>query len=585
MPPSFTHWNRFEPSPHGALLEEALQARLHDPLWLLGRQWQTGEFQGEDAGSPVAARLRSSTRALTAWHAGRPAPGSSATGARYDPGAQPLEALVQAETWRTKADGNLARIGEAARAALDWTRALRAVLIAEGAQAGDVDTVLERYRKLHPLDQPDPNELGELAEESRTWLVAASRRSFDGRSLAGELTEHFATRPPDTLPSDPAMPTGSEKPVAAAAHRWLMRWPKLLATPGAPAAWDEARLEYRFALATATGTDDVTVVAPDWEGGRLDWHAFDRDPGTTLTGASSTQAQKGDDVRVPVEATYPGMPLARWWAFEDASVALGAVDAGPDDLARLLLLDFALLYGNDFFLLPLTLPVGSLTTVDSLVVTDTFGIRTLIEPAHSHPSRPWTAWTLSDTADAAGVSPGPSGLLLVPTLADALTSEPLERIRLLRDEMADLVWAVERELRDQAALPVDRAERYAALRQGATQVPPTEGIARYRVESAVPDYWYPMAAEVGPDGTWLELNVLPDPDTGAVRPPLSQLLADGLRIFEEEVGRDGIELTRQFKRTRWSDRSTHVWLARRRRIGRGEGSSGLNFDRLHESAG
>jgi hypothetical protein len=584
MPPSFTHWNRFEPSPHGAPLEDALHARLHDPLWLLGRQWQTGEFRGEDAGSPVAARLRSTTRALTAWHAGRPTAGSSATGAPYDPIAQPLEAVVQAETWRTTANGNLAAIGEAARAALDWTRALRAVLEAEGVQASDVDAVVAGYRKLHPLDEPDPTELAELAAESQTWLLAAAQRSFDGRALAHELIQQFATEPPVTLPADPAMPSGTEQPVAAAAQRWLARWPTIVAAPAPPATWDEARLEYRFALGTATGKDDLTVLAPDWDGGRLDWHTFERDPGTTLTGGTSTAAQQRVDERLPVEATYPGMPLARWWAFENASVSLGSVDAGPDDLARLLLLDFALLYGNDFFLLPLTLPIGSLTTVDSLVVTDTFGIRTLVEPASNHPDRPWSAWTLSDAADATAAAAGTAGLLLVPALADALTSEPLERVRLLRDEMADLVWAVERELRDEAALPVDRAERYAARRRGATQPPPQEGIARYRIESAVPDYWYPMAAEVGPDGTWLELQVLPDVDTGALSPPRGQLLAGGLRIFEEEIGRDGVELTRQFKRARWSDRSTHVWLARRRGIGRGEGSSALVFDRLDEPA-
>ena len=32
-------------------MEEALAARLADPLWLLARQWQFGEFRGDDAGA------------------------------------------------------------------------------------------------------------------------------------------------------------------------------------------------------------------------------------------------------------------------------------------------------------------------------------------------------------------------------------------------------------------------------------------------------------------------------------------------------------------------------------------------------
>ena len=81
------------------------------------------------------------------------------------------------------------------------------------------------------------------------------------------------------------------------------------------------------------------------------------------------------------------MPNARWWEFEDETMDLGAADAGPSDVARLALLEFGLVYGNDFFAIPLQLPIGTLTRITSLVVTDTFGMRLEIEPAaqRSHP--------------------------------------------------------------------------------------------------------------------------------------------------------------------------------------------------------
>jgi hypothetical protein len=49
-------WTRLEPQSVTGDPLPGLEARVHDPLWLLGRQWQVGEFQGEDAGSPLGVR-------------------------------------------------------------------------------------------------------------------------------------------------------------------------------------------------------------------------------------------------------------------------------------------------------------------------------------------------------------------------------------------------------------------------------------------------------------------------------------------------------------------------------------------------
>ena len=57
------------------------------------------------------------------------------------------------------------------------------------------------------------------------------------------------------------------------------------------------------------------------------------------------------------------------------------MDCGPTDLACMLLVEFALAYGNDWFVIPIELDVGSLHRTRSLVVTDTFGVRTLIKPS------------------------------------------------------------------------------------------------------------------------------------------------------------------------------------------------------------
>ena len=42
---------------------------MRDPLWMLTRQWQMGEFRGDDAGSPIAAKVRVETTRLRKYQA------------------------------------------------------------------------------------------------------------------------------------------------------------------------------------------------------------------------------------------------------------------------------------------------------------------------------------------------------------------------------------------------------------------------------------------------------------------------------------------------------------------------------------
>ena len=55
--PSVTAYNRLEASPRTADFSRSLRAEVRDALWMLTRQWQFGEFQGEDAASPVTAQI------------------------------------------------------------------------------------------------------------------------------------------------------------------------------------------------------------------------------------------------------------------------------------------------------------------------------------------------------------------------------------------------------------------------------------------------------------------------------------------------------------------------------------------------
>jgi len=53
------------------------------------------------------------------------------------------------------------------------------------------------------------------------------------------------------------------------------------------------------------------------------------------------------------------MPAHRHWEIEDSLVSFAGIEAGSTDIVRMLLTDFALVYGDDWFVVPFAATVGS----------------------------------------------------------------------------------------------------------------------------------------------------------------------------------------------------------------------------------
>jgi hypothetical protein len=68
--PSITFWNRLEPRPRSNNFGPSLAAQVRDPAWFLCRQWQTGEFAGQDAGSPAFITMAATTSQMTSFSTG-----------------------------------------------------------------------------------------------------------------------------------------------------------------------------------------------------------------------------------------------------------------------------------------------------------------------------------------------------------------------------------------------------------------------------------------------------------------------------------------------------------------------------------
>ncbi|MFG2891308.1 hypothetical protein [Streptomyces sp. NPDC048248] len=559
--------SRFEPMPRDDGVGDAVAARVHDPLWMLGRQWQFGEFLGEDAGSVVQVEATADTHRVDGWR-----PATERAFRPYDPAKAPLERLVEEEPPVPGADPRL-RAAAGARFVRQLTdAALGANLPAFVARYGFSD------------EQPAPRGLSALLHRSLP----------DGVSLAAGL--RVLTGPDGSAAEAEAealgLDTASRAALAASAGEWLQWWEARVPAPAGeldggsgrhPAAWNENRLEYAFSV-RASGLGDTEFAAAEYMGGRLDWHSFDAVP-TTGPGPDAEPGElflRG----VPAPARFGGMPANRFWEMEDARIDIGSVDAAPHDLGRLMMVAFATSSSNDWMVVPARLPVGTLLRVRNFTVTDVFGGREELAPLAAD-SPDWNLFALADGRETTGASPW---FLLFPALSGSLEGAPVESVLLARDEMSNLAWAVEERVQDSSGRPLDRYDTWAA--RPVTALPPSL-LPRYRVDSEVPDHWYPLVPEQLEDHESIKLRLVPLVRRTAGEictvTPLGALLesvsasgqgADALWLHEEEVPRSGATVIRAHQRARWHDGSVHQWMARQKTSGTGEASSGLHFDRV-----
>jgi len=544
-------WQRLEGSGVSGDLNPGLEAQIADPLWMLARQWQTGEFTGEDASRPVEVRAQVGWQPLGEIRLGN----GVAQPLSLD--GEPLETRVESEPVRQ----GPARARLAAEAGLQLLRMARAST-----------ELRERLRAAWPLRLPNDDGLD---PRGRLELELLARRSLDGIALAQALDQGTAP--------DPG--------VAGVADAWRRLCAGLFTEPepggmAAAPAWDPERLEYRFDLGAPSLSGGTTLQTRGYPGGRLDWSAFDLDPAAPPTLAEGGGVQRIETVPVPLR--YAGMPAPRWWAFEDSAVYWGDIEGGPEDLARYLVAAFATIGADDWFLIPVDLPRGVLAQVRAIQVLDSFGrvhsvdATATLDQGRLGAARTWRWFELSgDPAPAAGAAPH---LLVPPVLPAHPEGDPLEEVLLMRDEVSNLAWAVERVIQGTAGRPVSRRREPLPPPPAA----PAPGVWGYQLATGMPPGFIPLVPvrisdQASPAMRLQRGRLATDEGTqgarGLILEPEQRLL-----IHEEEVPASGIRVTRRFQMCRGPDGSVHLWIGRQKRPGRQSSGAGLVHDILAPTA-
>ncbi len=613
---SITYWTRLEPRPRSQDFARGLAAEVADPLWFLSRQWQMGEYIGDDSGSIAHVEAKwSSTKVC------KLAPYSKANGNTdgsrkstssiqnvrlLGPDDLPMETAVEREKIRPSLKLRV-QLGQ------NFERMLR--------KAG-FNKYIAIFRSAYSLDPPQNDTIEKAVQ---TYFDFMKDRVMDGYKFKQELDTALA-REPAELPSSITVNQNDREAILSIAVGFHRGFNSVYTEP-APSeeeqdsdCWIRDRLEYKFAVSAPSFDDEgkeIVLAAPEYSEGSLDWYSFSLDTKTNSLGDEQQpppDAERRIDKQVaaflPANVTFKGMPNKRWWDFEDETINFGAVDADKRDIAKLIVMDFALVSGNDWFIIPLPVDTGSLVRVNSLIVTDVFGKRFLIRSADESTvtgtagGRGWSMFKLSTLLrSASNPFSRTSDFLYLPSSLGFLQEGPeIEKVNFIRDEMANMVWAIEQLYENELGEPASGYELNIASKQSTisssmnagTEEPATTNL-KYILQTNVPRNWIPFLpvhipgsiravdlqlaqmVEHGEDDSQAITTI--EPKTNLLHHKENEIY----RIKEEEVPRAGIFVSRSYQRARWVDGNTYIWVGRRKSVGRGEGSSGLSFDVLEEN--
>ena len=676
---------------------EAMRLRVHDPLWMLARQWQMGEFRGNNTGTAMSVRCI----------------------VRYeDCSSDPIEPVTEQINPRIDF---LAKI-ESAVHFLDLMR----------SSGLNVKEHLPGLIQSFPIDWNAlddslvlPDAVTSQQEHLLNRHLQNYARAYRGKIFDGEALYNHLVQGQSFL-------KGDSEEAETKFKAWFQKKYKPVSSDSQ--SWQEADLCYTV----ETNVAGKQFTGDRYQGGRLSWYTFDYNdnpgdksfgvflknngpqklqvlkkikellniglkeakdfidsapvilkegmteaeakaiqselialgadveltsqkpaqmqiPAQTQTieikpgGTEETIMRKEEVLCLPTPASFAAAPNKRLWQMEDRNVFMGNSVEEPSE-ANSVVMRFATMYSNDWMLFPLKTEIGQYITIERIDVIDSFGQRHTMsgdcragnKEQLGEYEEQWQVFVNSTVGDAKRTAI--NGLYYAQQLAATIEGKPVEEIKILRDEIANMVWGVENIVSDGCGGTLD-ANLYATQLEtivnernkagepvrepdtivfGQDSAPQVEKAASnqaprakfsYSLQSSVPFNWIPfipqrLATEdtkkspffMGGREIILRRGKMPchifngnkfdlhavRPKSSIMRPVVTRdkngnvLKEEPMVIHEEAVQATGIRLTKNYQRARWIGGKTYQWLGVHKRQSRTEASSGLVFDKLKE---
>jgi len=591
---SFRLWNRIEGSTRTPNMEESLKAELYDPLWMLARQWQFGEFEANDCGTAAKVLLSYKESAIKSINvAGKSQP--------FDFSKKPPETVV-----------------ERAKPLLDYKARLQAahqffnIISKILTQAGDLHRLKRLFYRSNPLkpmaksqEKKHRNAGNECLQQ---FFQATNNNAVDGQQLYQVFKTYVSLSEKKQAQHKVAEPRllriislfikrSGHHDEAKLTQKIIMQFIRFYEhlhgeEQSESDAWQSSRMEYQFSCHLS---DQRQLTVDEYFNGDLDWYHFD------ITQAQVNETRQVEKVKeyIPSQLEYAGMPSSRWWEIEDGQVDLVNIDASNVDLTKLIVSEFALMYSNDWMIAPLDVRLGTYIQLSGIIVVDVFGELNYVDVQKSadvdseNEPLDWNMFGLSN-----GEHQTEQGLLLFPSLQGAQESEPLEQVQMARDEAANMVWALEQKVSDDLGGAKEGKQACLELHQqlGIKEKLNSDQGLEYVLATSVPEHWIPFVPVKASQQEHREMKLqrasMPRVYNGNVDKvrPQSSLLRHGIAennqqtqpfyLHEEEVPTKGITVSRSEQRIRWFNGATINWQGFRKEAGIGPCASSLQFDSL-----
>lgn len=611
----FMSWNRLEGRPRHEDFSDSVAMSIHDPLWMLARQWQFGELKAEDMGSAILSKMVFESKKLS-HHAQRSEEGGFK---EYPLETIPLEIMIEKLTPRMT-------VMQQAEMGKQLLRILQKSHLGAGGASQNFELtksqLIQSYAFVLPSQptindwQTRPKDIEILANsKSRRVMAALSGRAVNGWKAYSEIIQNLTVfgSTIDNLSGD--IPT-----MLAEYVDWVndtYQLPEL-------SNWRSASLDYGHKVAMLSdgghNLHDV-MVAKEYDSGRVDWYSYDRDTASRsdipVSSTNPAVLVTSNTVSViPTPAHFKGMPKKRLWELEDAEIDFAHLDVDRTEIIKQIVAEYSLVYSNDWFVLPYSFELNSFNRLKGMVVTDVFGQHTLLQSStmnsplvDPNTQSEWTRWgfmcndRIVEGSELPNIAPGSSkddSIWIAPALTSTHQSEPVEETYFIRDEIDNRVWAVEARVFSEALgsregkLVAEEISEFLSPIAVEVDIAPYYAELVFKLGDTVPENWIPFIPVQREDGRSIVLQRAALPrhilsGQAHIRPKTS-LLREGISdsdvqqapffLNEEEIPRSGLLVTDEYQRTRWHGGRTFLWYSRKTKTAKHPATSGLSFDNI-----
>jgi len=213
---------------------------------------------------------------------------------------------------------------------------------------------------------------------------------------------------------------------------------------------------------------------------------------------------------------------------------------------------------------PLPLQAHTVCQITEVVITDCFGDTV----AAQRPAGRWNLFRLDDARAPNGL--GTPFVNAAPNLV--LDGDSLEEIHLLRDEQANLAWAVEMVVPHPLGGGTQPAPPPVTVRP-VDEVGPSWTLSPI----TLPRNWFPLVPVADQIGRLALGTLWTARDAAPAGRVLTELLPSK-RLHDDEVPSEGVQVSRSWQAARALDGSLHFWIGRDKTPRQTELAPALRFD-------